>query len=218
MFPAKDRCQLCPFSLHEKISLVSCCGSQRQERTGGNYGGWYPGYEKREAMRKDSLVSKLRRVAWISASVATTGSLMSLATVAAIGVKYGGWDPGYEKREDIPVCGQGRQMIGTRLGVSEGTRSVACQDSNPGPLGSESSTLPLRHTTPQPYFHLCPVSRLRCSVSCLDQKRPADDSCDQGTRSVACQDSNPGPLGSESSTLPHNPGLHGYESLSTTIG
>ncbi|KAI8511499.1 hypothetical protein Bbelb_105990 [Branchiostoma belcheri] len=30
----------------------------------------------------------------------------------------------------------------------EGTRSVACQDSNPGPLGSESSTLPLRHTTP----------------------------------------------------------------------
>ncbi|KAI8512904.1 hypothetical protein Bbelb_095430 [Branchiostoma belcheri] len=29
----------------------------------------------------------------------------------------------------------------------EGTRSVACQDSNPGPLGSEPSTLPLRHTT-----------------------------------------------------------------------
>ncbi|KAI8498370.1 Transcription cofactor vestigial-like protein 2 [Branchiostoma belcheri] len=29
-----------------------------------------------------------------------------------------------------------------------GTRSVACQDSNPGPLDSESSTLPLRHTTP----------------------------------------------------------------------
>ncbi|KAI8499919.1 hypothetical protein Bbelb_222360 [Branchiostoma belcheri] len=28
------------------------------------------------------------------------------------------------------------------------TRSVACQDSNPGPLGFESSTLPLRHTTP----------------------------------------------------------------------
>ncbi|KAI8502150.1 hypothetical protein Bbelb_197380 [Branchiostoma belcheri] len=31
----------------------------------------------------------------------------------------------------------------------QGTRSVACQDSNPGPLGSESSTLPLRHTTPR---------------------------------------------------------------------
>ncbi|KAI8522004.1 hypothetical protein Bbelb_017580 [Branchiostoma belcheri] len=31
-----------------------------------------------------------------------------------------------------------------------GTRSVACQDSNPGPFGSESSTLPLRHTTPPP--------------------------------------------------------------------
>ncbi|KAI8484416.1 hypothetical protein Bbelb_378490 [Branchiostoma belcheri] len=26
---------------------------------------------------------------------------------------------------------------------------MACQDSNPGPLGSESSTLSLRHTTPQ---------------------------------------------------------------------
>ncbi|KAI8484418.1 hypothetical protein Bbelb_378510 [Branchiostoma belcheri] len=30
-----------------------------------------------------------------------------------------------------------------------GTGSMACQDSNPGPLGSESSTLSLRHTTPQ---------------------------------------------------------------------
>ncbi|KAI8482286.1 carboxylic ester hydrolase [Branchiostoma belcheri] len=30
----------------------------------------------------------------------------------------------------------------------QGTRSVACQDSNPGPLDSESRTLPLRHTTP----------------------------------------------------------------------
>ncbi|KAI8517198.1 hypothetical protein Bbelb_057790 [Branchiostoma belcheri] len=34
------------------------------------------------------------------------------------------------------------------------TRSVACQDSNPGPLGSEPRTLPLRHTTPYtgPYY------------------------------------------------------------------
>ncbi|KAI8502172.1 hypothetical protein Bbelb_197600 [Branchiostoma belcheri] len=30
----------------------------------------------------------------------------------------------------------------------KGTRSVACQDSNPRPLDSESHTLPLRHTTP----------------------------------------------------------------------
>ncbi|XP_078681853.1 uncharacterized protein LOC144916594 isoform X1 [Branchiostoma floridae x Branchiostoma belcheri] len=29
------------------------------------------------------------------------------------------------------------------------TRSMACQDSNSGPLGSESRTLSLRHTTPQ---------------------------------------------------------------------
>ncbi|KAI8502329.1 hypothetical protein Bbelb_199170 [Branchiostoma belcheri] len=35
------------------------------------------------------------------------------------------------------------------LFMPKGTRSVACQDSNPGPLGSESSTLPLRHTTPR---------------------------------------------------------------------
>ncbi|KAI8477578.1 hypothetical protein Bbelb_446880 [Branchiostoma belcheri] len=33
------------------------------------------------------------------------------------------------------------------LRASDGTRSVACQESNPGPLGSESITLPLRHTT-----------------------------------------------------------------------
>ncbi|KAI8512713.1 hypothetical protein Bbelb_093520 [Branchiostoma belcheri] len=31
---------------------------------------------------------------------------------------------------------------------TQGTRPVACQDSNPGPLDSESSSLPLRHTTP----------------------------------------------------------------------
>ncbi|KAI8484795.1 hypothetical protein Bbelb_373920 [Branchiostoma belcheri] len=31
----------------------------------------------------------------------------------------------------------------------KGTRSVACQDSNPGLLGSESRTLPLRHTAPR---------------------------------------------------------------------
>ncbi|KAI8514583.1 Fibrinogen- domains (FReDs) [Branchiostoma belcheri] len=36
-----------------------------------------------------------------------------------------------------------------------GTRSVACQDSNPGPLDSESRTLPLRHPTPLPYT--CPI-------------------------------------------------------------
>ncbi|KAI8506179.1 hypothetical protein Bbelb_156060 [Branchiostoma belcheri] len=30
----------------------------------------------------------------------------------------------------------------------KGTRSVSCQDSNPGPLGSESTTLSLRQTTP----------------------------------------------------------------------
>ncbi|KAI8495045.1 hypothetical protein Bbelb_270310 [Branchiostoma belcheri] len=33
---------------------------------------------------------------------------------------------------------------------------VACQDSNPRPLGSESSTLPLRHTTP----HIVAVERV----------------------------------------------------------
>ncbi|KAI8488396.1 hypothetical protein Bbelb_339920 [Branchiostoma belcheri] len=37
----------------------------------------------------------------------------------------------------------------TILPETKGTRSVACQDSNPGPLGSESDTLPLRHTTTQ---------------------------------------------------------------------
>ncbi|KAI8519577.1 hypothetical protein Bbelb_028340 [Branchiostoma belcheri] len=36
---------------------------------------------------------------------------------------------------------------GEEMSFEEGTRSVACQDSNPGPLGSESITLPLRHTT-----------------------------------------------------------------------
>ncbi|KAI8505432.1 hypothetical protein Bbelb_166210 [Branchiostoma belcheri] len=38
------------------------------------------------------------------------------------------------------------------LKEEEGTRSVACQDSNPGPLDSESHTLPLRHTTPHSQF------------------------------------------------------------------
>ncbi|KAI8512840.1 hypothetical protein Bbelb_094790 [Branchiostoma belcheri] len=33
-----------------------------------------------------------------------------------------------------------------------GTRSVACQDSKPGPQGSESSTLPPRHTTPREVY------------------------------------------------------------------
>ncbi|KAI8515206.1 odorant binding [Branchiostoma belcheri] len=35
---------------------------------------------------------------------------------------------------------------------SQGTRSVACRDSNPGPLDSESRTLPLRHTTPPSHW------------------------------------------------------------------
>ncbi|KAI8508092.1 G-protein coupled receptor [Branchiostoma belcheri] len=39
-------------------------------------------------------------------------------------------------------------VLSTVFSFPQGTRSVACEDSNPGPLGSESSTLPLRHTTP----------------------------------------------------------------------
>ncbi|KAI8506801.1 hypothetical protein Bbelb_152420 [Branchiostoma belcheri] len=48
------------------------------------------------------------------------------------------------------VVAQGRKSaLGGTASPSRslsGTRSVACQDSNPGLLGSESSTLPLRHT------------------------------------------------------------------------
>ncbi|KAI8518024.1 hypothetical protein Bbelb_040410 [Branchiostoma belcheri] len=36
----------------------------------------------------------------------------------------------------------------SRTTSKQGTRSVACQDSSSGPLGSESSTLLLHHTTP----------------------------------------------------------------------
>ncbi|KAI8494552.1 hypothetical protein Bbelb_277780 [Branchiostoma belcheri] len=38
-------------------------------------------------------------------------------------------------------------LVFCSTGLVFGTRSVACQDSNPGPLDSESRTLPLRHTT-----------------------------------------------------------------------
>ncbi|KAI8491754.1 hypothetical protein Bbelb_305590 [Branchiostoma belcheri] len=37
---------------------------------------------------------------------------------------------------------------------------------------------------------------------------PAATAAQRGTRSVACQDSNPGPIGSESSATPHDPTCH----------
>ncbi|KAI8503825.1 hypothetical protein Bbelb_187960 [Branchiostoma belcheri] len=43
----------------------------------------------------------------------------------------------------------GHQPTTADFAPTYGTRSVACQDSNPGPLDSESNTLRLRHTTPQ---------------------------------------------------------------------
>ncbi|KAI8521829.1 oligodendrocyte development [Branchiostoma belcheri] len=42
-----------------------------------------------------------------------------------------------------------RLMANDSSADAAGTRSVACQESNPRPLGSESRTLPLRHTTPR---------------------------------------------------------------------
>ncbi|KAI8489908.1 hypothetical protein Bbelb_322690 [Branchiostoma belcheri] len=58
----------------------------------------------------------------------------------------------------------GRQSVNSEESAfPKGTRSVARQDSNPGPLDSESSTLPLRHTTP--HMSLCYVSCTTITVN-----------------------------------------------------
>ncbi|KAI8498368.1 hypothetical protein Bbelb_235700 [Branchiostoma belcheri] len=51
-------------------------------------------------------------------------------------------------KPEVQLQYRNKPLGGPKSNQFHGTRSVACQDSNSGPLGSESSTLPLRHTTP----------------------------------------------------------------------
>ncbi|KAI8491344.1 hypothetical protein Bbelb_309770 [Branchiostoma belcheri] len=94
-----------------------------------------------------------------------TGAMAGIWELASCGVVEHGYEtgrPGFDsglypnKSEHAPrSCALGKEDVPYRHEKlynpreDTGARSVACQDSNPEPLGSESSTLPLRHTTPQ---------------------------------------------------------------------
>ncbi|KAI8513226.1 hypothetical protein Bbelb_098650 [Branchiostoma belcheri] len=67
----------------------------------------------------------------------------------AINYPGGGFSGENQYSESRCQAGNARNVENRPTGPTDGTRSVACQDSNPGPLGSESSTLSLRHTTPR---------------------------------------------------------------------
>ncbi|KAI8500528.1 hypothetical protein Bbelb_220940 [Branchiostoma belcheri] len=78
----------------------------------------------------------------------------------------------YFRRHALQVCVVRRICLEISvLGLSQGQRSAACQDSNSGPLGSESSTLSLRHTSVvTPYK---PVPSVTCRARSRAVNKPA---------------------------------------------